>query len=385
MFWVFIVGLFLGATAIIVLPLLRNRNDVPSQENQNQKIEVYKAQLQELGADQNNEMMSVSEASSAKLEIERRLLKASDGGMASEAVSARNAPRSLLIALSVIILMFSVGFYLMIGKPGMPDFILKNQAHAAARTAAEKAQSKKALTEITDIKSHLKDHPKDAKAWRALGQYSAEIQNTAAAAQAFQHWYELEPENIAAAVIYAESLIILSEGRVSPASLLILHRAQKRRPDNPGVRYYLALAKYQAGEVAQALTDWKKLAADSGPKAPWLRILHHWITQAQTDLGLPAEHDRASQPPLSQEARQSMNNMSPQEQMDMIKSMVARLAQKMVDNPKNIDGWFRLSQAYSVLGQKQAAITALRQAEKYAEAGDKAQVKKRLDILLKEE
>jgi cytochrome c-type biogenesis protein CcmH len=77
--------------------------------------------------------------------------------------------------------------------------------------------------------------------------------------------------------------------------------------------------------------------------------------------------------------------MSPADRAEMIKSMVARLQSKMDENPENIEGWFRLAKAYSVLGQKADAIKAMEQAMKYAPDDQKPQVKKQLEILKEQE
>ena len=50
--------------------------------------------------------------------------------------------------------------------------------------------------------------------------------------------------------------------------------------------------------------------------------------------------------------------MAPAERNSMIESMVARLAQRMAENGSDVDGWLRLIRAYSVLGERDKALTA---------------------------
>ena len=50
--------------------------------------------------------------------------------------------------------------------------------------------------------------------------------------------------------------------------------------------------------------------------------------------------------------------MAPTERNNMIQSMVARLAQRMAENGSDVDGWLRLIKAYSVLGERDKALTA---------------------------
>jgi cytochrome c-type biogenesis protein CcmH len=58
--------------------------------------------------------------------------------------------------------------------------------------------------------------------------------------------------------------------------------------------------------------------------------------------------------------------MSPDEQQAMIKSMVARLAGKLAENPNDVAGWTRLARSYNVLRQPEKARGALAEALKYA-------------------
>jgi cytochrome c-type biogenesis protein CcmH len=50
--------------------------------------------------------------------------------------------------------------------------------------------------------------------------------------------------------------------------------------------------------------------------------------------------------------------MAPADRNGMIEGMVARLAQKMAENGSDVDGWLRLIKAYSVLGERDKALSA---------------------------
>lgn len=376
--WIPLIGFLLLALAIIIIPLFRYRAE--NTQSQNKNITVYKAQLRELEADQKNGLLSETEAASARLEIERRLLKAAENNESLNSQN-KNISTTLMTVVIAVILLFSAWFYLKIGMPAMPDFALSDQDHSIARRAEKNDASINMVRQVADLNAHLINNPEDTKAWRALGQYQSELQNRPEAAQAYQHWYELEPDNIDAAVVYAESLIIFSDGRVGPAAVLVLNRGRNIQSHNPGVRHYLALAEYQAGNISQALASWKSLKAESKPDAPWLRPLKKWIRQAEKDLGLKSAAGEA----MNDAQRAAIRDMSPEQQADMIKSMVAGLQEKMDKNPTNIEGWFQLAKSYEVLGQREKAIGSLVQALKYAPDDMKPQIKKQLEILLKQE
>ena len=55
--------------------------------------------------------------------------------------------------------------------------------------------------------------------------------------------------------------------------------------------------------------------------------------------------------------------MSPEERMAFIRSMVDRLAMRLEEEPEDLDGWLRLARAYTVLGETGKAGEALDKAE----------------------
>jgi len=61
--------------------------------------------------------------------------------------------------------------------------------------------------------------------------------------------------------------------------------------------------------------------------------------------------------------RDAAAGMSPQERQAMIASMVERLATRLKENGSDLGGWQRLIRARMVLGQKDAAVAALKTAK----------------------
>ena len=53
--------------------------------------------------------------------------------------------------------------------------------------------------------------------------------------------------------------------------------------------------------------------------------------------------------------------MSEGDRRQMIEGMVASLAAKLKDDPRNLEGWQRIIRSYTVLGQRDKAEAALRE------------------------
>jgi cytochrome c-type biogenesis protein CcmH len=68
-------------------------------------------------------------------------------------------------------------------------------------------------------------------------------------------------------------------------------------------------------------------------------------------------------PGPTQEDVENAQDLTADERQAFILSMVERLAARLEDEPNDLDGWMRLGNAYSVLGDNVQAIAALERAE----------------------
>ncbi len=76
----------------------------------------------------------------------------------------------------------------------------------------------------------------------------------------------------------------------------------------------------------------------------------------------PAAPPKAAGPTVdapNSAAGQAIQQMSPEEQNEMIHAMVDKLAAKLQANPDDAEGWRKLARAYQVLGESDKAKTAL--------------------------
>ena len=83
----------------------------------------------------------------------------------------------------------------------------------------------------------------------------------------------------------------------------------------------------------------------------------------------------AAAPQISADQQAAVQAMAPQDQQAMIQGMVQKLADRLKDNPKDMDGWIRLMRAYQVLKMPDKAKGAVDEALKAFE-GDQATIDK---------
>jgi cytochrome c-type biogenesis protein CcmH len=192
-----------------------------------------------------------------------------------------------------------------------------------------------------------------------------------------------------------ESLVALDKGRVGREARLAFAAAIEADPGNARARYYAGLAMAQDGRLEGAIAVWKGLAEDLPADSPMIGLLRQQITQAAKEAGIeppviaarpPASAGTAPGPSAADvEAAQEM---SAEERQQFIRSMVARLAERLAEDPADADGWLRLARAHLVLGEpgkaKEALAAAETQIAALPEGAERAALAERLEGLRRE-
>jgi cytochrome c-type biogenesis protein CcmH len=93
------------------------------------------------------------------------------------------------------------------------------------------------------------------------------LERPADAAAAYGRAHELDPSDHGLTADYAEALVQAADGKVPPQAQELLARANQGDPSAPKPRFYLAIAKAQAGQRTPATL---KSPTDSPEGAPWL-------------------------------------------------------------------------------------------------------------------
>ena len=146
----------------------------------------------------------------------------------------------------------------------------------------------------------------------------------------------------------------------------------EREPANPYAIYYAGLALAQDGHTQQAFNLWVTLARASPPGSSWLAPLKQQIAAAAQDLGVPVPDltaaGTAAEPGPSQADVDAAAEMTQEERDAFVQSMVARLADRLEQQPDDLQGWLRLARAYVVLGENEKARAAVDRAAPLVEA-----------------
>jgi len=364
LFWLIAGILTLAAAVVLAAPLFDTRK---FKGEDAYALAVYRDQLSELARDEQRGLLSADQARSAQVEIERRILALDEG---KKFQPARPPGHRLTLAMAVILPLVGFGFYLLLGSPHLPS------QSATERLAQERQRT---TPELQALEAKVAASPSDPQGWIDLARAYAELDRAKDAVGAFAKAMALGRTDIDILRQYAHAAILAQQGMVAADAQNALRRVLALDSTDVTARFFLALAKAQADDIEGALTDWLALERDLPAQAPLRQALAENIDKAARNLGkdpakLPGRAATGAQPGPSADDMAAAAEMSPEERDAFIRSMVERLADKMTDNPQDIEGWLKLANAYRVLEEYDHARDAWGKAANLAPA--------RLDVQL---
>ncbi|PPQ26609.1 c-type cytochrome biogenesis protein CcmI [Rhodopila globiformis] len=347
----------------LLVPLLRGARPVPARANFDQA--VYRDQLQELDRDIARGLLTETDAETARLEIQRRLLAAEQ----TPAPPARLARSPLLaVAVFLVVGLGSVGLYLWLGSPEVPDVPYASRP-ASEVAGGDEAGMQKAVAELA---AKLKQNPSDPQGWLLYGRSLGMLNQWDKAEDAYRHAIDLGANSPEVLADHAEMMVMAASGTVTPAAEAAFNQILKVDPGNGMARFYLALARAQAGEPRKAIDGWQALLAEMPSDSPARQTVAQQIAQAAKAAGIPMpelakgtaeptpDQVAPNQPAPGPGAKAMADaaRMSPEQREAMIRGMVGKLAAQQEADPTNLEGWLRLGKAYAVLHEPDKAADA---------------------------
>jgi cytochrome c-type biogenesis protein CcmH len=346
----------LVVAVMVVLPLMRPQPPAPERAAFDRA--VYRDQLAELERDAARGLIDATEAASARLEIERRLLAADAPRGTAPAQAAGSAVLAVSLALAVP--GAAVLLYLALGAPGVPDqpYAERRQERALAGNHAETEKT------VAALEQRLKTDPESASDWLLLARSEASLGLWQKSGEAYRQALRLTQDRPDIAADYGEMLVTAADGIVTPEAHAAFGIALAGDPGNAAARYYLALGEAQEGRGAAAIAAWQLLAGEQPASSPLRAELKTRIAEAAREAGLAVPALAAPAPGPNAAQQQAAARMIPEARRQMIAGMVEGLAVKLEADPGDAEGWLRLARAYGVLGEGDKSADAYAHAAK---------------------
>jgi cytochrome c-type biogenesis protein CcmH len=411
--WAIFAVMTVVALAIVLVPLLRARKETP--ERASFDLAVYRDQLAEADRDAERGLLSAEEAEAAKAEIGRRMLRAAD-----EAERARPTGGTRWAAvglIAVIVPATAFGLYALVGAPNVPDMPYAARTDTSPVPAEAQRFMERAVAEL---KKRIDENPHQLAAWVLLARTYMTMRRYDDAAEAYRHAVALARGRADVSADYGEALVAAAGGTVTEPARAAFDKALEADPFNTKSFYYLGLERAQNDDARSALQAWIDLMSISPPDAPWRATVQKNISRLSSESGIDTADitpmlepktdadrerlrgltgrlaDRLKQYPgdeqgwrtlarsyrvldetekadeattmadalaenrrLKDERRQrsQIEQMSP-EQRKQVRGMVQRLADRLAEEPDDLEGWRMLARSYRVLGETDKAKEA---------------------------
>lgn len=374
MLWMLLTLMVALACVGLSVPLVRRYD---ARKGRADAVEVLKGQLGEIEAQAAAGSLSGDEAEALKGDVKRRVLAE---GKTAEPAARPLSPRAmapLALGLAAVVALAATGLYLKLGHP---------QASAPTAGGLDAAlpsghPNGDVAGMVGALEAKMKAAPNDPEGWRMLGWSYLQLGRNADAAGAYGKAAALDPHNGEYQSALGEASVMAAQGQVTPAAEEAFRKAVSLDPSDPRARYYLAIAKDQRGDQKGAMDDWIALLKSAPADAPWAPEVRAFVEKVARERNVnlagrlpPAPAMAAATPaptapvpagsgPTPDQVA-AAGQMSAGDQQQMIAGMVARLADRLQKNPRDLDGWQRLMRARMVLNQPAAAAQAYRDGQK---------------------
>jgi cytochrome c-type biogenesis protein CcmH len=362
--WLLIALLTVAVLAAVLAPLAGTLT--PGDPAQAGSMAVYRDQLAELEAEKARGLLDGTEAETAKLEISRRLLASAAALEESRAHQGALRPvgaRPIALAVAIAVPLLALSVYLTHGAPDVPAY-----PHAAQQGGQGGALADARLADlVAKVEAQLRRTPQDGDGWDVIAPVYFSLERFRDAADAYAHAAALKGETVKRLMGFAQSAVLAADGIVTEDARVAYQKILRLEPGRQEARFWLAMAKEQDGELNAAIGDYQALLAEAPADAAWRGALEERIKEVTARLGGP---DAARGP--SPDAIAAAQQLPAQDQAKMIASMVDGLAARLKANGKDLPGWLRLVNAYTVLDRKDDARAALADARKNFTGDEKA-------------
>lgn len=356
MLWLYAALMTLAVIAIILWPLLRPTDR--SLDRADYDLAIYRDQLDEVDRDLARGILDNEQAEAARNEIKRRIL-AVDAERNTLSATSRRPALTGAILIALILPIAATAVYLPLGNPELPAQPLTERREAAAK-AAGAGSSLEFEDAVEQLRQRLIEDPESAEGWTLLARSLAAMNRHADAVPAFRRARDLSPENIGLMTDFGETLMVINNGQVTEEALQMFLKVLEQSPDHPAAVYYIGLSSVQQGMVSEGMARWAALARKAPPGAEWLPFLEDQMRQlaANSDAKLPDEMTAPVTGGPTREQMEAAQEMTPDERLEMIRSMVEGLEARLRDEPDDLAGWQRLARAWRVLGETAKAEIA---------------------------
>ena len=365
MILIFIVGgmfslLLVGSMLVYIRRHQRGIDTADRDESLHDQIDQLMLARTTFDKDHQSGRLSDSDYAATCLDIDRRLLGLGHQ-LAKGAVSEQKDQTFtwLAVGLAITLPFGAALIYADLGRPDLADNPLsKRTAEISSLSETINATKENLAQNLARAQAATVATPDHIESWLKLAEAAAAVNDSATEIRALRMAQQLTSDDPGVLSLLAEALSRSADGQVTVPARDLIDTVLATDPTEPRALFLWGLAAFQDGDYQAAITRWQTLLSISNADAPWLPIVRENIKQAAEAGGI------ALRPAIGpdEDSIAAAADMSADDRNAMILSMVARLRDRLKTTPEDTEGWLRLVRAYDVLGDVDAAFTALARA-----------------------
>jgi cytochrome c-type biogenesis protein CcmH len=281
-FWIACAALLVVALPFIIWPLWRGAGSAGAGDGvrrDDANLEILRDQSAELEADLRDGLLTQDAYEQGKRELQARLLE-EVGAAGQPAVPTRRAAKGLAIVLAVLLPLFSVPLYFVLGNTGA---LSPQHQDAGMAGGFGIIRSEEKLLELEKM---LAQQPENPDGWFTLARSYSELQRFADAARAYGELVKLVPDESQLWASYADVYAMNNDQSLLGEPTRFLDRALELDGNNTMALALAGSAAMERGNYAAAVTHWTKLASLLPPDNPELQMIRDGIEQARQFLAM---------------------------------------------------------------------------------------------------
>ena len=370
MIWLILAALTSAFAVAVGWPILRPVLHKTRQQSRDQLAQIFAREKAAVERDLANGTIDEITASDVLRELDRRTV--SDLRAIERTLELRTRPHAFVAGAAVALVLFgSFGLYMVVGSPEMPQIL---QAHHKTlqeqqKLAIDVKQRESDLNSaIERIGAHLNRNPNDQQAKIMLARAYFVLGDVRSAYNVLTIAAEQHTNNANVRALLAEAIIVLADGIVTDEAADHIAAALIIDPNQDTALYYQGWIYLRDQNIPQLVKTWTRLLGIAPKNAPYVNDISRRLAAIKSAseshgniaANLPplAQSSGAIAPELSEDVVRDAMKMAADDRAAFIDSMVAKLADRLRDDPDDIDGWLRLGRAYEVLGRPADAILA---------------------------
>ena len=313
--------------------------------------------MSEVDADLKRDLIDKESAEEARLELARNILAAEKQKRQADFINKRSRGLKTVITVAIFCVpLITIGCYLFLGSPGLEshpfnDLMMKDPSNL---TAEERLVRTEAL---------FARHPDDGKLADELATGYLVEGRFQDAVNTYVSALRLNGESAPRLVGYGMALAGYNGGTINEDAKESFQKAAKLAPDDFYPRLFIAEALRQDGKFDEAIAELKNYL--SGPVKD--NVARKRVEDTIKELE-KAKAQSASQGNLIENGKTTAptenGSVGEQEKINNgIYAMVGKLAQRLEQNPDNLEGWKQLIHSWLVLKETEKARNALKEGQ----------------------